>query len=67
MVGGRAGCSGRGRCVGMRMGGGCVGALLLVTVLAPCLEVGGSMMSSVGVMKGLDLKRLGMGGIACIR
>ena len=66
MVGGRVGCSGRGRCMGMGMGGGCVGVLLIVTVLASFLGVGGSMVCSVGVMEGLDVTRLGMGGIACI-
>ena len=71
MVGGRVECNWRGRCRGVSMGigvgGGREGVLRIVTVVASCLGVGGSMISSVGVMKGLDLKRLGMGGIACIR
>ena len=66
MVGGRADCNGRGRCggvnIGIGVGGGSVVVLLIITVLASCFGVGGSMMSSVRVMNGIDLKRLGMSG-----
>ena len=66
MVGGRADGIGRGgNCgvsMGMGLGKGMVGRLRIITLLGSCEEVGGKMMSSVGVMNGLDLTRLGAGG-----
>ena len=70
MVGGRADGLGRGGnrgvSMGMGVGRGIVGMLRIITLLGSCVGVGGRMMSSVGVMKGLDLKRLGAGGTFCI-
>ena len=64
-MGGLAECGGRGRCVGMGVGGCNVGVVWIMKALVSVFGVGGFVISSVGVMKGRDLNRLGMGGDAC--